>query len=221
MMIPSERFAYIDPDWFWGQVQRGTPGECWPWTGPVDDRGYGMVWLPAERGSARAHRIALVLGTGKPLGRLGALHSCDNPPCCNYQTHLRPGTHAENMADVAHRARGKRHITTAQLAELRQRYGQGEAPAALAAGYGISLRHTMRIAIGTDRKHDDAPIQLPEWRRRGLALPQIKVTDTQVGEIRQRHAAGGVTQRALAHEYGVSPALICMIINGHHRAGDN
>ena len=218
VMVNSERFALIDPVLFWSQVEVRSASECWSWSGPLDDKGYGMLWLPEEWGTARVHRVAYVLGTGRPLGTLNALHSCDNPPCCNYRQHLRAGTQSENMADAALRARIPRKISSAQLIDLRQRYGRGETPAMLAAEFEISLRHARRLAIGHERVHDVAPVCLPEWRERGLALPQIKVTDEQVREIKHRYMAGGVTQAVLAAEYGVSVPLVSMLVNGKHRA---
>jgi hypothetical protein len=41
-----------------------------------------------------------------------------------------------------------------------------------------------------------------------------KLTWEQVAEIRSRYAAGGVLQRELAKEYGVSTANICLIVTG-------
>lgn len=216
-MATSEQLALIDPLWFWSQVRCGTPSECWPWTGTVDDKGYGLLWIPEFKLSARAHRVAYILATGCLPGALEILHHCDNPPCCN-PGDLREGTHAENMADAARRQRTLRKITTAQLTEIRRRYGQGESPVTLGIEFGITSRYVRRLAAGIERRHDQSPIVIPQWRRNGLALPQIKVTDDQVAEIKQRYAQGGITQKSLAVEYGVSPALICMLVNGQHRA---
>lgn len=41
-----------------------------------------------------------------PLGKLGALHSCDNPACIN-PSHLRPGTQQDNVNDAVARGRMK------------------------------------------------------------------------------------------------------------------
>lgn len=50
--------------------------------------------------------------------------------------------------------------------------------------------------------------------RRGEAAPRSILTEEQVRAIRSRLAAGGITQRALAAEYGVSPATIWVIASG-------
>lgn len=47
---------------------------------------------------------------------------------------------------------------------------------------------------------------------------QVKLSDAQVREVRLRYRAGGITQRALAEEYGVSQQLIGLIATGRRRA---
>lgn len=46
----------------------------------------------------------------------------------------------------------------------------------------------------------------------GTAIPQSKLTDALVREIRNRYAAGGISQRRLAREYGItSPTLHALV----------
>lgn len=52
----------------------------------------------------------------------------------------------------------------------------------------------------------------------GERRPQVKLTDAQVDAIRSRYAQGGVSQQALADQYGVSRPNISMIVNGKRRA---
>lgn len=63
------------------------------------------------------------------------------------------------------------------------------------------------------RNHDD-----PEWRTKYLAgiakRATTKLTEPDVREIRKRYAAGGVSQAALAREFGVSAATIGDLIAG-------
>lgn len=49
---------------------------------------------------------------------------------------------------------------------------------------------------------------------RGEQIPQSKLTDRKVGEIRRRYAAGAITQRALASAYGVSQATVSLVVSG-------
>lgn len=62
--------------------------------------------------------------------------------------------------------------------------------------------------------YDRSGIQRP----RGEDHPMVKLTDTDVGDIRSRYAAGGILKRELATEYGVHPDTIGRIINRRSRA---
>ncbi|HEY3499510.1 MAG TPA: HNH endonuclease signature motif containing protein [Polyangiaceae bacterium] len=81
---------------FWSKVQRGATGECWPFQGVRDHKGYGR--FHTKDGGRLAHRMAWELVHGPPSIGLCAMHTCDNPTCCN-PSHLRLGTDAENRAD--------------------------------------------------------------------------------------------------------------------------
>ena len=50
----------------------------------------------------------------------------------------------------------------------------------------------------------------------GERAPSAKLTDQQVAELR-RHWEAGAKQATLAREFHVSPALVCMIVNGQRR----
>lgn len=80
-------------------VRRGADNECWPWLRGTDDKGYGRTYVDGR--CCGAHRIFLCIAKGEPpIGLPFALHSCDNPSCCN-PSHLRWGNHTENMHDRA------------------------------------------------------------------------------------------------------------------------
>lgn len=143
---------------FWSKVDRsGGPSACHPWTAGRAEDGYGRF---SDRGSHNvlANRVALSLHLGhEPVGL--ALHTCDNPPCCN-PAHLYDGTHAQNMADA--RARGRRRgsrngnarLTAAQVAEIRVaacagRYKRGlNVQRELALRFGITQGMVSKIARG-------------------------------------------------------------------------
>jgi hypothetical protein len=68
----------------------------------------------------------------------------------------------------------------------------------------------------TDNMRDMA--RKGRWRssvanRPGASNPSAKLTDSQVIEIRQRYKQGGVTQRTLAHEYGLHHSTIHLIVS--------
>ncbi|MEV7413184.1 hypothetical protein [Streptomyces althioticus] len=50
--------------------------------------------------------------------------------------------------------------------------------------------------------------------RRGEDVPTRVLTECEVREIRRRWASGGVTQKALAAEFGVSRATLSLVVNG-------
>jgi hypothetical protein len=80
--------------------QRG-PNECWPWNAGLV-RGYGAGTFQKRR--YKATRVVLERKLGEPLGDRLALHTCDNPKCCNPQ-HLYAGTPQQNMDDKVKRGR--------------------------------------------------------------------------------------------------------------------
>ncbi len=75
---------------------------CVIWLGSVDRKGYGQIRLDYRL--VYAHRLAWELKNGPiPLGAL-MLHRCDNPGCINPH-HLRPGSPADNTADMLAKGR--------------------------------------------------------------------------------------------------------------------
>ena len=136
---------------FWAKVDRsGGPEACWPWTAGTAGRGYGSVRVgPASAGHDYAHRVAYALTNGPiPPGAL-IRHDCDNPPCCN-PAHLRPGSVADNTADMLARGRGSNgapvlgsahanaKLDEVRVAEIRRAHAAGRSQRALASDYGVS-----------------------------------------------------------------------------------
>jgi hypothetical protein len=69
------------------------------------------------------------------------------------------------------------------------------------------------VACGRSLKGDRSPSRrYPERRQRGEANPHAKLTAVAVSEIRARYAIGGISQHALAAEYGLSQGSIGDII---------
>ena len=88
---------------FWAKVDRRGPDECWEWRGHRHPRGYGRFFQHQK--PMVATRVVLELsGHPRPSESHNALHSCDNPACCN-PAHLRWGTQKDNMRDAIERNR--------------------------------------------------------------------------------------------------------------------
>jgi len=95
---------------FWSKVDRKKSNSCWPWIAKARHWfGYGLfkvniAGLPGGR-NVPASRLACFLVHGAPPeGKPYALHSCDNPGCCN-PAHLRWGSQADNVDDAVLRGR--------------------------------------------------------------------------------------------------------------------
>lgn len=79
----------------------GGPDACWPWPGHTDKDGYPLATMDYK--TYGVHRLMLSWYTG--TDGVMALHSCDNPICCN-PNHLRWGTAKDNADDRDIRQRG-------------------------------------------------------------------------------------------------------------------
>lgn len=90
---------------FWSKVAIAGEDDCWPWLGMRQKTGYGNVREGGRHGKLlRTHVLALKLHTNEEANGRSALHSCDNPPCCNPK-HLRWGTAMDNVQDCINRGR--------------------------------------------------------------------------------------------------------------------
>lgn len=147
---------------FWGNVDVRRRDECWPWM-KATRSGYG-VFHPTKRETVAAHRFALELSLGRPLGAgMQARHLvCDNPPCCN-PAHLAEGTNADNVADMVgkdRQARGsmKSRLTEAGVVSMRVQAASGVQLAEIARRHGISAALVTMIVRGQRWKHAGGPI---------------------------------------------------------------
>ena len=96
-------------------------GDCWLWTGALDERRRGRVW---HNGRLKLHHRAVweILVGPVPTGAL-LCHHCDNPQCAN-PDHIYVGDSQTNVDDMLAR---RRHWTTMQpekAAEVARRLGR-------------------------------------------------------------------------------------------------
>ena len=129
---------------FWPQA---TPeGDCLVWQGTRFGNGYGRT------GDGRgAHRVAYELTAGPIPAGMVVMHTCDNKPCVRPE-HLRLGTPADNMADMARKGRslsGERSphakLTAADAREIR---ASSETRAELARRYHVAESLIWAIVTG-------------------------------------------------------------------------
>lgn len=130
---------------------------CWLWSGCWTSGGYGSMTVKGR--GLRSHRWAWELTHGPIPAGMVLLHRCDTPACCN-PSHLRVGTHSENVSDKVAKGRhaigsaqGAARLTESIVADLRQ---SGESNRALAKRYGVDKSVISRARSGRTWAHVSA-----------------------------------------------------------------
>lgn len=169
----------------WAHIDKsGGPDACWPWTAYRNSLGYGTLKVPkgGKNTTAKAHRLALLYGTGIDAGALCVCHRCDNPPCCN-PAHLFVGTHADNVQDKVAKGRAKgsdksgtknaaAKLTEADVLDIRRRSREGATRSALAREYGLAPTSISNIVLGWTWAHlPDAGALRPDVTSAPGAIP--------------------------------------------------
>ncbi|MGE3267177.1 MAG: hypothetical protein AB7P40_00420 [Chloroflexota bacterium] len=134
-----------------------------------------------------AHQMALTEKIGGPIpDDFDVCHACDTPACVRNDE---PGIYV--IRGIARPRFGHLWLGT---------------PADNSAD---------KLMKGRQPRGDDSwARQHPELLARGERHGGARLTESQVREIRQRYAAGGITQVALGREYGVAQMTISGIVTG-------
>ena len=203
---------------FWAKVARADGDACWQWTAGRFDTGYGAFTI--ERRTMKAHRVSYELAYGPIPDGAFVCHRCDNPTCVR-PDHLFLGTPLDNARDRDVKGRGADRrgeragaakLTRLQVRRIRQLYASGRlSQAALAARFGISQGTVHVIVTGKCWTEEGGPRTVVSRR------PHSKLTFEQVREMRSMHAAGGISQAALAKHFGVSFQMVSRIVRGEDR----
>lgn len=119
---------------FWRKVRKGSPDECWEWTGGrTGTNGHGQI-RNAQGDKDLAHRLSWQLHYGPIPDGLLVLHSCDNPICVNPK-HLHLGTASDNIKEAYDRGlltpkrgvlNGHAKLTGEQVMRIRYEYAVGQ-----------------------------------------------------------------------------------------------
>ena len=126
---------------------------CQIWLGAIDKRGYGRFQVGTWRNkhTVFAHRFAYETFVGPLTASDVVMHTCDNPPC-QTPSHLRSGSHADNVADKVSKDRhdrGERHaaavLTESQVRTIRERHAKGATLGELRDEYGTSVDNIRHI----------------------------------------------------------------------------
>ena len=154
---------------FWSKVDIRGDDECWAWTRAMQ-RFYSVNTKeqpkPGIIVTSRFFGKPMVLLTSRVAWMLSnnmliqdgkvAMHTCDNPICCN-PSHIKIGTVQENNADKVSKKRSKkshklllgRKLTHDEVVKIKSLLMFGESAASIARLFGVS--HQCIIEIKSDR----------------------------------------------------------------------
>jgi YesN/AraC family two-component response regulator len=85
---------------------------CWEWIGCLSKKGYGYFSISKNNKEIRigVHRVAYEMAIGIMIpNNMEICHQCDNRKCVNI-SHLRVGTHQDNVKDMINRNRQTRNF---------------------------------------------------------------------------------------------------------------
>jgi len=132
-------------------VDTSDPDACHEWPRACSDSGYGVIGRGRRgTGTVKVPRVVLEAKLGRALSPgMFALHTCDNPPCCN-EAHIYEGTRADNARDAVLRGQIRTKLTDDQVRAIRAQAGR--TATAVAAEFGVSRPLISNIWSGKSRR---------------------------------------------------------------------
>ena len=132
------------------------PDACWIWKAG-QACGYGKFWMDGK--TISAHRASYLLHHGEIPPHLIVRHTCHRPLCVN-PSHLKLGTHADNMQDMVSSSRslsgeanGASILKEAQAIEIINQAKAGKKIRTIAREMNISRSTVRNVAKGFTWKH--------------------------------------------------------------------
>jgi hypothetical protein len=229
---------------FWSKVAKSGKNECWPWTAKSKHwLGYGLFTIAnGKPGGIKvvSSRIACFLEHGPaPELKPHALHSCDNPPCCNPK-HLRWGTQKDNASDAKERNRLKNpprvwdnpiwkeralsvkkrgvdascsSLDEPQVREIWSRWLGGEGSSSISRSMNIPHHVVYDVCRGRSYRELDGAPSVAELKavRKPAGNPALQ--EGQVREIWRRFLSGESNAR-IARDMGISELVSYDVCRG-------
>lgn len=151
--------------WIREVVTHRDRSDCWldrPWRSQ-NVSGYPTATDEQGVQGVASHLVLTYDDRPQPVDKPFALHSCDNPACLN-PNHLRWGTNAENMEDMASRGRGRNRpqygeenpmarLTAQSVTQIRSRLDAGEPQKDIAMAFRVSRMTISEIARRKTWRH--------------------------------------------------------------------
>ena len=235
------------PEYFWSKVDKsGGPDACWPWKGSLHKQGYGHIGWDSKTQFAHRIAFALEYENPGKLNvyHLCDNPSCVNPKHLYLQG---SDTHKQQQIDrfwsmvdkdenpnscwnwtasgdshgYGTISWGSRQRGNEKAHRISYEIHHGPIPDGMFVCHSCdnpACVNPAHLWLGTHA--DNMRDMFRKNRRkaaRGMLNGKSKLTDDQVKQIRKRYAKGGILQRELAEEYGVSDTQISAIITMQRR----
>jgi len=190
--------------------------ECWRWTASLDSKGYGQLTGPTPNTIMRAHRVVFQLFNGKIENDLHVLHSgyCVGEHglgrCCVNPSHLRLGTHSDNMLDVWKHGTGNGVLQECDVVDI---YTSNMSQAECSRKYKVDksvIAHvrerrtwkwvTESLHKGSFRNDNELPITVVEEiylskEKTGILAAKFSIHPSTVTRIRAGKSRGDITSK--------------------------